>query len=173
MSQLNFTHLLAQTVTELSEGSSLRGLFHEHKDGDPLPSGKVLRETIELCRAILFPGFYGKSTVNQHTITYHIGVNIERLYSLLAEQIHAGLCFADEDGCNLPEYPSCDAYREKAIQLSGQFISRLPALRRVLRRILPTDTTPPDTKTMEKQLRPAAKEAVEKALAEAVKDLNK
>ena len=128
MSLLNFTHLLAQTVTELSEDLSLKGLFHEHQDGDPLPSGKVLHEIIELCRAILFPGFYGKSTVNHHTITYHIGVNIERLYNLLTEQIHAGLCFdAKETGdC------ACDTKREKAIDLAGQFISRLPALREVL-----------------------------------------
>ena len=128
MSLLNFTHLLAQTATELSEDSSLKGLFHEHQDGDPLPSGKVLHEIIELCRAILFPGFYGKSTVNHHTITYHIGVNIERLYNLLTEQIHAGLCFdAKETGdC------ACDTKREKAIDLAGQFISRLPALREVL-----------------------------------------
>ena len=128
MSLLNFTHLLAQTVTELSEDSSLKGLFHEHQDADPLPSGKVLHEIIELCRAILFPGFYGKSTVNHHTITYHIGVNIERLYNLLTEQIHAGLCFdAKETGdC------ACDTKREKAIDLAGQFISRLPALREVL-----------------------------------------
>lgn len=128
MSLLNFTHLLAQTVTELSEDSSLKGLFHEHQDGDPLPSEKVLHEIIELCRVILFPGFYGKSTVNHHTITYHIGVNIERLYNLLTEQIHAGLCFdAKETGdC------ACDTKREKAIDLAGQFISRLPALREVL-----------------------------------------
>ena len=128
MSLLNFTHLLAQTVTVLSEHSSLKGLFHEHQDGDPLPSGKVLHEIIELCRAILFPGFYGKSTVNHHTITYHIGVNIERMYNLLTEQIHAGLCFdAKETGdC------ACDTKREKAIDLAGQFISRLPALREVL-----------------------------------------
>lgn len=128
MSLLKFTHLLAQTVTELSEDSSLKGLFHEHQDGDPLPSGKVLHEIIELCRAILFPGFYGKSTVNHHTITYHIGVNIERMYNLLTEQIHAGLCFdAKETGdC------ACDTKREKAIDLAGQFISRLPALREVL-----------------------------------------
>ena len=128
MSLLNFTHLLAQTVTELSEDSSLKGLFHEHQDGDPLPSGKVLHEIIELCRAILFPGFYGKSTVNHHTITYLIGGNIERMYNLLTEQIHAGLCFdAKETGdC------ACDTKREKAIDLAGQFISRLPALREVL-----------------------------------------
>lgn len=128
MSLLNFTHLLAQTVTELSEDSSLKGLFHEHQDGDPLPSGKVLHEIIELCRAILFPGFYGKSTVNHHTITYHIGVNIERLYNLLTEQIHAGLCFDAKETCDC----ACDTKREKAIDLAGQFISRLPALREVL-----------------------------------------
>ena len=128
MSHLNFTHLLAQTVTELSETSSLKGLFHEHKDGDPLPSGKVLRETIELCRAILFPGFYGKSTVNQHTITYHIGVNVERLFDLLADQIWAGLCFGGDGECN-----ACNEYqREEAAQLAANFISRLPQLRRVL-----------------------------------------
>lgn len=128
MSLLNFTHLLAQTVTELSEDSSLKGLFHEHQDGDPLPSGKVLHEIIELCRAILFPGFYGKSTVNHHTITYHIGVNIERLYNLLTEQIHAGLCFDAKETSDC----ACDTKREKAIDLAGQFISRLPALREVL-----------------------------------------
>ena len=128
MSLLNFTHLLAQTVTELSEDSSLKGLFHEHQDGDPLPSGKVLHEIIELCRAILFPGFYGKSTVNHHTITYHIGVNIERLYNLLTEQLHAGLCFDAKDTGDC----ACDTKREKAIDLAGQFISRLPALREVL-----------------------------------------
>ncbi len=128
MSPLNFTHLLAQTVAELSESTSLKGLFHEHKDGDPLPSGKVLHEIIELCRAIIFPGFYGKSTVNRHTINYHIGVNIERLYQLLTEQIQAGLCFAtlaENENFN-------DACREKAIELASAFIGRLPELRRIL-----------------------------------------
>ena len=129
MSLLNFTHLLAQTVTELSSDSSLKGLFHEHQDGDPLPSGKVLHEIIELCRSILFPGFYGKSTVNHHTITYHIGVNIERLYALLTEQILAGLCFeaAKQAGCK-----ECETNRDKSIELAGQFIGRLPALRSIL-----------------------------------------
>lgn len=139
MSLLNFNHLLAETVTELSEENSLKGLFHEHKDGDPLPSGKVLQEILELCRAILFPGFYGKSTVNHHTINYHIGVNLERLYNLLSEQIMAGLCFAidstddDEESTSEAEVGlMCDTYREKAISIAGRFISRLPALRRIL-----------------------------------------
>lgn len=133
MSPLNFTHLLAQTVTDLSEGSSLKGLFHEHQDGDPLPSGKVLHEIIELCRAILFPGFYGKSTVNHHTITYHIGVNLERLYNLLTEQILAGLCFSTEIPSETKtNWQSCDLYKEKAAEIAASFIQRLPMLRKIL-----------------------------------------
>ena len=65
-----------------------------------------------------------------------------------------------------------DAYN-RVHRKGKKYDEQRAALRRVLRRILPTDTTPPDTKTMEKQLQPAAKEAVGKALAEAVKDLNK
>ena len=65
-----------------------------------------------------------------------------------------------------------DAYKRQH-RTGKEYDEQRAALRRVLRRLLPTNTTPPDTKTMEKQLRPAAKEAVEKALAEAVKDLNK
>ena len=92
------------------------------------PFGKSPARNYRIVPCHPFPGFYGKSTVNHHTITYHIGVNIERLYNLLTEQIHAGLCFdAKETGdC------ACDTKREKAIDLAGQFISRLPALREVL-----------------------------------------
>ena len=100
MSPLNFTHILTQAVDELSESESYKGLFHQHTDGNPLPSAKVLRDIIELARAIIFPGYFGNSTVNSRTVTYHIGVNVERLFDLLTEQILAGLCFAGDGECN-------------------------------------------------------------------------
>ena len=87
MSPLNFTHILTQAVDELSESESYKGLFHQHTDGNPLPSAKVLRDIIELARAIIFPGYFGNSTVNSRTVTYHIGVNVERLFDLLTEQM--------------------------------------------------------------------------------------
>lgn len=43
MSIENTTHILTRTVDRLSESESLKGLFHEHYDGDPLPSAKLLR----------------------------------------------------------------------------------------------------------------------------------
>ena len=128
MSPLNFTHILTQAVDELSESESYKGLFHQHADGNPLPSGKTLYEIVELTRAILFPGYYGNSTVNSRTITYHIGVNVEHLFDLLTDQILAGLCFGNDSECN-----NCtEAQREEAATLAAKFISHLPEMRRVL-----------------------------------------
>lgn len=128
MSPLNFTHILTQAVDELSESESYKGLFHQHKDGEPLPSARALCDVIELARSILFPGYYGNSTVNSRTINYHIGVNIETLFGLLCEQILAGLCFSIDEKCTACTEPR----REEAAQLAAAFISRLPHLRRVL-----------------------------------------
>ena len=129
MSPLNFTHILTQAVDELSESESYKGLFHQHKDGEPLPSAKVLYDIIELSRAILFPGYYGNSTINSRTINYHIGVNIEKLFDLLTEQILAGLCFSTAEGdCNV----CSESRREEAARLAANFISKLPAMRRIL-----------------------------------------
>ncbi|WP_018463783.1 serine O-acetyltransferase EpsC [Segatella paludivivens] len=131
MSKCNRTHVLTQTVNELSETESLKGLFHQHRDGDPLPSGKALEEIIDLSRAIIFPGYYGKSSVNSKTIKYHIGVNVERLQKLLTEQILAGLCFADcveeED-----DYDTHCEKRKKAEDLSAKLICKLPEIRKTL-----------------------------------------
>lgn len=128
MSTLNYTHILTQTVDELSTPESLEGLFHQHNDGNPLPSGKALEEIISLSRAILFPGYFGKSSVNTRTIRYHIGVNIERLHKLLADQVMAGLCFSvkDDDSAYFVEL------QDKAEGIAAQMIERLPKIRSIL-----------------------------------------
>jgi len=107
MSTDNLTQIFTATVERLSRPESLKELFHQHRDGDPQPSGKALEEIIELARAILFPGFYGKSTVSVRTLRYHIGVNLERLHKLLTDQITAGLCFVDDCGEDPADRLSC------------------------------------------------------------------
>ena len=92
----NFTSVL-DTVTEaLSSKESYQGLFHQHSEGEPIPSSKELKEIIGLLRAILFPGYYGKSSICSTTIKYHIGVHIERVYEQLSKQILAGICFSNQ-----------------------------------------------------------------------------
>lgn len=131
MSLSDYTHTLTQAVSELSDNHSYEGLFHQYKDGDPLPSGKSLRRIVELAREILFPGYFGNSTVHRRTINYHIGVNVEELFSLLTEQIQAGLCFGLENN------PSEDTIkkipdRDTAASIAARFISKLPEIRRIL-----------------------------------------
>ncbi|WP_321334207.1 serine acetyltransferase [uncultured Bacteroides sp.] len=128
MSPFNFTHILTQTVDALSESESYKGLFHQHKDGEPLPSARVLCDIIELTRSILFPGYFGNSTVNSRTVNYHIGVNIEQLFDLLSEQILAGLCFGSDEECS-----GCtESQRDEAAHLAANFISKLPEMRQML-----------------------------------------
>lgn len=125
---VDFASILTKAVDELSESKSYARLFHHHKDGNPLPSGETLQEIIELCRAVLFPGFFGHSSVSSRTIHYHIGVNIERLFDLLTTQILAGLCFGSDDECT-----TCtDKQRYEASSLAAEFISSLPEIRAIL-----------------------------------------
>lgn len=128
MSTIDFAHLLTRTVDELSETESLRGLFHQHRDGNPLPSGRILEEIIDLSRSIIFPGYFGKSSVNMRTIRYHIGVGIERLHKLLTDQIMAGLCFSCH-GCGEPSSAECHT---KAETMATELVTRLPKIRRTL-----------------------------------------
>lgn len=130
MTSSNYTGILTQVVDELSDSRSYKGLFHQHKDGDPLPSYRQLCEIVELARAIIFPGYFGNPTVNSHTIHYHIGVNVETLFNLLTEQIQAGLCFGVENnGSAICQDEPC---RETASLLAARFIGRLPEMRRIL-----------------------------------------
>ncbi len=120
--------VLNDTVDKLSEESSYQRLFHACHDEETLPSGSVLCEIIDLCRAILFPGYYGKARISKQTIRFHTGVNIETLHTLLSEQIYSGLCMAE----SINEYCCQDAVREQATFLSESFIHSLPLIRETL-----------------------------------------
>lgn len=124
----SYTNLLKQTVEELSDTSKMKGLFHQHRHGDPLPSSAALEEIISLCRAVLFPGYYGKSTLNSVTVRYHIGMEVERLFSMLTAQIQAGLCFSEQQ----EDRRSCIDYHMKAEAIAAALVSMLPQVRRTL-----------------------------------------
>jgi len=130
MATKDYSHILTRAVEELSESRSYEGLYQQHKEGDPLPSAASLQKIIDLARAILFPGYFGKSTVNKHTIPYHIGVNVEQLFNSLSEQIQAGLCFGEEN--NGLKTTVHESNRETSSLLAAQFISKLPEMRRIL-----------------------------------------
>ncbi len=119
---------LSITVDKLSEETSYRKLFHSYREGEMLPSEELLCEVVDLCRSILFPGYFGNARISTQTIRYHTGVNVETLHSLLARQIYAGLCFSDTT-CETCTDESRVAESER---LATAFIATLPDMRSVL-----------------------------------------
>ena len=108
--------LLTQVVRELTATEPADALLYHHADGHPLPSLGVLTEIVDLCRAILFPGYFGHSGVSDATLVYHTGVNVETLYHKLVDQVKAGLCFAEKSACA----------HDEAENIASEFIGRLP-----------------------------------------------
>ena len=133
MSRQKTNLMLNDAICRLAAPESLQGLFHEHEEGYPLPSSESLEEIIQLARAILFPGYFGKSQVNIHTIKYQIGVNVEQMYHLLCEQVLAGLCFSHVADADTDKVKVADRdLTMHAHDIARELISRLPEIRRVL-----------------------------------------
>jgi len=51
-----------------------------------LPDVDVLAEVVQLCREVVFPGYFGRSLMNNRTSLFHIGVKTERIFQLLSRQ---------------------------------------------------------------------------------------
>ncbi|MBF1379694.1 MAG: serine acetyltransferase [Porphyromonas sp.] len=117
-------------VDKLSQPQSYEGLYHHNPEGQALPSEQAVREFIALVRSTIFPGYYSSSSLHDSTITYHLGVAVERMHRVLAKQILYSLCFAEQEIC---KGESCNSEQEyKALNIAGTFISYLPELRRML-----------------------------------------
>ncbi len=113
---------LKQTVATLANGKSLEQMCRMCEVEGRLPSQMSIKEIVSLCRAILFPGFFGDD-INACNLEYSIGVRCERLYALLADQIEAGFVM---------EHDEKTQAREKACRIASEFVDTLPSLRETL-----------------------------------------
>ncbi|MDR1865194.1 MAG: serine acetyltransferase [Bacteroidales bacterium] len=86
-----------------------------------LPSVNRIGELMNLMKSVFFPGFFGDAEINEDTQEYYMGVYMEKLYLLLNEQIHTGIC------CNNNENSG-----QSSSELTLAFINRLPEIKRLL-----------------------------------------
>ena len=115
------------TVNQLSSESSLCHMCRTRLDGEPLPSQDSIRKIVDLCRTILFPGFFGKDEINTYNLEYVIGLKCEKLNTLLINQIIAGLALGKEIEDIHPE-----ELKKQAVDMAADFIQYLPEMRRIL-----------------------------------------
>ncbi|MBW1807444.1 MAG: serine acetyltransferase [Deltaproteobacteria bacterium] len=92
-----------------------------------LPSREALVEITESLRSVLFPGYFGTSELNDESERFYVGATLDRVLRSLRIQVKRGMCFV----CDREE-PDCPQCEEKAKSITGEFLSSLPEVRRVL-----------------------------------------
>jgi serine O-acetyltransferase len=124
----NYYQRLSGTVNQLSDPNSYELVYHKPQLNEEMISVPAIEEIMELVREIIFPGYFGNDAVRTDTITFHMGVSIDRLYNLLHSQIRRGFCFAHvqcaDNDCGLC---NCDGP-----SIAMEFIETLPVIREKL-----------------------------------------
>ena len=116
---------LRNTIKALSCKENIKDVCHLRQYGEPLPSQQSVARIVDLCRGLIFPGFFGDSDVNHNNVTHYLGIRCEQLREVLIEQITAGLCFNKQDS-DLADL------KASAKAKADLFIANLPELRRLL-----------------------------------------
>lgn len=122
---------LDNIVNELCDSASYEIVYHHPGRDISMPSTDSLSEFVEACRAVLFPGYFGNSELNVDTMRYYIGANIDKINTILVEQVKRGFCFECGEGENWTD-DSCANCDVKSRDIAQKFILCLPELRRVL-----------------------------------------
>ncbi len=119
--------LIENTIMELASDRDHSIFYTSKRNDSPMPDIAKLELVVELLNKIIFPGYFGESTINPENLHYYIGAYIDRLKNLLSEQIKRGICF---DSAN--EKKSIN-YAPIANEKTLSFINMLPEIKRLLR----------------------------------------
>ncbi|MDR3309591.1 MAG: serine acetyltransferase [Tannerella sp.] len=120
------TGIIQQNIELLTCGDNLEYRHLPRKDGQSLPNMAIVKDIVEMVRNIVFPGFFVEAGTNASTQKYYLGIQIENLHFMLAEQIRNSLLFFAEqevgDSDNIPD----------AKDMAFGFIVKLPEIKRLL-----------------------------------------
>lgn len=121
---MNNTKSIKKIVEELTKNYSENYPtipIHERR----IPSVACLNEVVDIIRSIIFPGYFGSSTVNADSLVFHTGVNLENLCNILSQQIFDALFYEGKE-------TNTTLARKKAHSLAKQFAEKLPQIKQIL-----------------------------------------
>jgi len=128
MNQMSYHQKINETIKKLADPKTYDLVCHEHRLGEPMPSIHKLARIIELVREIIFPGYFGNTSLRPNTIQHYMGVYVDELYEILSDEILAGLCFE----CTDQSENKLQKHTEQSKQMALGFIEYLPEIRRKL-----------------------------------------
>ncbi len=122
--------LINDIVGDLCRPESYQAVYHRTYHDFPMPTVESLRETVDLLKSILFPGYFINADLKPETMKYYIGSTIDRVYRLMAEQIKRGYCFSCAETGH--DEQICEDCERRSKDVAKQFLRSLPRLRRLL-----------------------------------------
>jgi serine O-acetyltransferase len=117
-----FNDSLEQTVKHLLHNDADEYKYIP-KPKHALPNVNRIEEIVNLVKFILFPGFFGNIEINGDTRDYYTRLYIDKLYTLMNEQIYTSICFPKN---------RIDDMDKLSSELTDTFIARLPEIKRLL-----------------------------------------
>jgi serine O-acetyltransferase len=99
----------------------------EHVDASPLPSRERVIELVEICKDILFPGYFRSRNMDSVNLQYRMGLEISGLYDKLAKEIAHSI----RHECIRYGHP-CLNCEEMGEEKAFRFLEALPSLRTIL-----------------------------------------
>ena len=126
MSRSDYRHRLPDLVERLV-ATCERGSCFEHVDAFPLPSRRSAIELLEICKEILFPGYFRTQGIDRINLRYRLGLEISDLFDQLAREITASI----KHECIRYDRP-CQHCEEQGNQRAFEFVETLPELRHLL-----------------------------------------
>jgi len=123
----NSKDTIQETILKLAHRESIK-MVYMPQHGRIMPSVPVLTDLVNKFREVLFPGYFGNSSLNKDNFEYHIGVNVDHAYHLLCDQIFKGLCFS----CKNEERTDFSEDEVLAKEMATSLVKCLPEIRRLL-----------------------------------------
>lgn len=90
----------------------------------PMPSIPAIEEMLQSARIVFFPDFFDRRSSCHSIRSAVIGVKIEKIYTLLSQEIVKGM--------QLDRHSTCEEACERSRQLALDFIDMLPEIKRLL-----------------------------------------
>jgi serine O-acetyltransferase len=100
----------------------------EHLDGKDLPSSEKIIAILDDLMVILFPNFFGDTTLERTNIRCFLGESLRSLYSRLKTEVESSLKFI----CQKIKLDPADACQRRAEVIAKELLETIPSVRSLL-----------------------------------------
>jgi len=122
-----YKEVIETTIDKLALSESYK-MVYMPQHGRSMPSVAVLGDLVNRFREVIFPGYFGNSSLSRNNYSYHLGVNVDDAFRLLRDQVFKGICFS----CRQDQEFDYECGEKEAMEKSVQLIEKLPEIRRLL-----------------------------------------